>query len=505
MSGKDPLDEVIVLPGVLDPRVAGKIDNNLTLKIAPLRAERPFALLDCHDQSLRKSGCLLIETGRSLKMLQHAGPFIVQAARGNGRLPKDLPEGPVRDALQGFPPLRALMRIGEGRVETGSLTVLDDLQKTVLRGDMLVLRTPAGQVTLISLSKLRGYDCAYERMYAALTALSGPLSGVEAVFHDLYPDMEPYSSKPPVPLGHSEPAFQAANDIIRTFLGVAARNEAGVIADIDTEFLHDYRVSLRRIRSVLSLFKGVYSDAQTSALKAVFSGLMAPTGRLRDLDVYLLEKDIYFNLIPDSLHVGAQALFARFETERKAELTRLSRRFRSKIYQQQMAELAALFNTPEKLVQGIEAERGAYDYACRLIWKRYRKVCKLARAITDTTPDDDVHALRIHCKKLRYLMEFFAPLFDRRAFKAMIRPLKKLQDNLGLFNDYSVQQEALQTFIETRRGRVDAELCLAVGGLIAVLNQRQQLERARVVSNFAQFDSPKTRQLFRAQFHRAEE
>ena len=160
---------------------------------------------------------------------------------------------------------------------------------------------------------MRGYDRAFHAVCAALNTMAA--SGFEVVFASLFPGAIPYNANPDVPLGTQEPSIEVAADIIRTYLAVARQNEAGVIADIDTEFLHDYRVSLRRVRSVLSLFKGVFSPEQTDALKREFSDLMAPTGRVRDLDVYLLEKDIYFNLIPPNLHQGAEAMFAQFAKE----------------------------------------------------------------------------------------------------------------------------------------------------------------------------------------------
>ena len=46
-------------------------------------------------------------------------------------------------------------------------------------------------------------------------------------------------------------------------------------------------------------------------------------------------------------------------------------------------------------------------------------------------------------------------------------------------------------------------LALAVGGLIAVLDQRQRAERDRVIANFQSIRcSPQTRHLFRSLFHR---
>ena len=496
-----------VLPGGFDVNKFAGALNGLNPVFDASTAERAFNLLDCHDQSLRADGRLLLETNGTLHLLQSDSDVLVQDS-GKARFVQDLPDGPVRTALAGFPKLRALMAIGAGTMESSGLAVLDDLQKTQVRGNVLSLTSDKGQVALVHVQPMRGYGQAFKSVCSTLQGMATGASGVETVFQNLFPDTVPYNAKPEVQLGTKEPSIEVAVDIIRTFLAVARQNEAGVIADIDTEFLHDYRVSLRRIRSVLSLFKGVFSAKQTDALKREFSDLMAPTGRVRDLDVYLLEKDIYFNLIPPNLHPGVKAMFVQFEKERTKALTSLSKRFRSAAYERQMNDLSKLFSDTKGLEPGPNAKRGAYEYACALIWKRYRKVCKLARGMTSDTPDEIVHDLRIDCKKLRYLMEFFAPLFDKGDFKTLIKPLKKLQDNLGLFNDYSVQQEALLEFVAAQsnaQGRANAQLAMSVGGLIAVLDQRQKAERERVIANFQHFDSQDIQNLFRTLFHHKED
>ena len=43
-----------------------------------------------------------------------------------------------------------------------------------------------------------------------------------------------------------------------------------------------------------------------------------------------------------------------------------------------------------------------------LIGKRYRGVVRRGRGITSASSDESLHALRIRCKQLRYLLEFFA-------------------------------------------------------------------------------------------------
>ncbi|WP_420584204.1 CHAD domain-containing protein [Ruegeria sp.] len=500
--------EVFIVPGAFDPQGISARLRGLTIRVEASRRPQPFEILDCYDQSLRSEGRLLLQTDDTLRLLSPEGEVAQQEGTGNGKLVADLAAGPVRAALRGFPKLRALIGIAEGTVEAATFVILDDVQKTRVRGSVEFLSTNKGQASVLHVHPMRGYKPAFQTVCATLRTMAEDVDGIEPVYRILFPGLQCYNAKPEVRLGKYEPSIEVAADIIRTYLEVARQNEAGVIADIDTEFLHDYRVSLRRVRSVLSLFKGVLSPEQTADLKRQFSDLMEPTGRLRDLDVYLLEKDNFVSQIPSSLHAGAEVMFDLFAQERRQALDGLTRRLRSASYKAQMSGLAAPFADTSGLEPGLKASHGAYEYACSLIWKRYRKLCKLARGITPETPDDIVHDLRIDCKKLRYLMEFFAPLFDPKAFKTLIKPLKKLQDNLGLFNDCSVQQEALLQFLSVhsnRQGRANAQLAMAVGGLIAVLDQRQKAERDRVITNFQHFDSPDVQHLFRFLFHHKKE
>ncbi len=124
--------------------------------------------------------------------------------------------------------------------------------------------------------------------------------------------------------------------------------------------------------------------------------------------------------------------------------------------------------------------------------------------LDNETDDEEVHELRIQCKKLRYLIEFFEPLFPSRDVKTLIKPLKTLLDNLGLFNDYSVQQVSLQAFLDqhaSKGRRKDMAIASSIGALIVILHQRQLKERVRVVSSFAQFNSPDVQSRFRLLFH----
>jgi CHAD domain-containing protein len=136
------------------------------------------------------------------------------------------------------------------------------------------------------------------------------------------------------------------------------------------------------------------------------------------------------------------------------------------------------------------------------LWKAYRRVIRDGRAIGSGTPAEQLHRLRKDCKKLRYLLEFFASLYPSAHVKPMIRQLKQLLDNLGQFQDLHVQAEKLQGFARDMSAREQAELplLLAIGALIGNLLERQQAARRHFAELFAVFDEPERERRCRALF-----
>ncbi len=496
-----------ILDGSIPNNSMGEKLGNLTFEYHQTEDTTSFQLLDCFDQSIRASGQALIYADNMLMLLQADGTIISQPSPKAGGFLSEQNDGPVKKALSFVSPLRSILVVGQGKLTDIRVNAVDSEKKTHVRALLRTFQSNEmdSRMTLATLQALRGYDTAFNLMKQKIDQLGYKEEpDITSMYIRLISGYQPYNPKPVIAISKDELAFQAANDIIKTYIDVARLNEPGIIADEDSEFLHDYRVSLRKVRSVISLFKGIYSEEQTLTLKKTFSDLMSPTGRLRDLDVYLLDRKNYFDLLPDSLHDGLTIMFNLFETERNNHLKLISKHLKSSAYYKSISSLHALFSGSDDLQPGPNADHSAFIYARELIWKRYRKVCKIARAINPDTPDSEVHELRIHCKKLRYLMEFFSPMFPLKEIKSLIKALKRLQDNLGLFNDYSVQQESLQEFILTNasKGRKqDISVAKSVGALIAMLYQKQLEERAKVITNFQIFDSLSTQQQFKKLFN----
>lgn len=499
-SGIDCYHLPVAALSALTTQAVGKLTPVLT----PQNDIVPYTARDSFNQALRRSGRMLLQTGAGAKLLRADGYITEQPGANEIQFIADFPKGPVKHALADFSPLRRLLAIGSGEMQQAVLALMDDEGKTHCRACLTFLTTAKGRsAALAALQGIKGYDASLDALREHIQKLGGIAFSSGALYGQLFPTRSAYAPKPDILIASDTTAFDAANTFISTHIPLARANVPGVIADHDTEFLHDYRIQLRKIRSVLSLFKGVYDAQQTASLKTQFAALMMPTGQLRNLDVYLLEKQAYYDLVPHKLHKGLDALYGMFAERRQAEQLKLARHLRSSGHKQAMAGLAASFAQPGALKQGPNADLPAQAYARKLIWKRYRKVCKTAAAIGSDTDDAEVHALRIHCKKLRYLMEFFGPVFPQAAFKKLLKSLKGLQNNLGRFNDYSVHQASLQAILlelPQAQSPHSLEIAQSLGALIGVLHNGQLQERAKIMKNFARFNSPAIQQTFSALF-----
>ena len=145
----------------------------------------------------------------------------------------------------------------------------------------------------------------------------------------------------------------------------------------------------------------------------------------------------------------------------------------------------------------------AIDMARKIISRRYKKILKAGREITAKTPDEKLHRLRIQGKKLRYSLEFFASLFPKKEIRHVIKQLKRLQENLGDFNDLSVQQDMLHQYLKSLRlgSRRNFELATAIGGLLTNLYHEQCQIRKDFIATFSRFSSRENVTLFKKLFN----
>jgi CHAD domain-containing protein len=310
---------------------------------------------------------------------------------------------------------------------------------------------------------------------------------------------QPHSStKLGLPLHPAMPAGEAVRRILQGLLKAMAANEEGTIAARDPEFLHDFRVAVRRTRSALSQLKAVLPLPALKRFRPEFAWLGEVTGPTRDLDVFLLRFAAYRQSLPAEFHDALEP-FGRFlDDHQRTEQRRLVENLASPRYlllKKDWAEFLAgrsLQDSPP------DAGLPVSEVARRRIRKALRRALREGEAIGDDSPAEDLHELRKTCKKLRYLLEFFQSLYPPPKIAKLIQALKTLQDNLGDFQDLQVQSKALQTFADQMAAEreVPPRALLALGMLIEGLQHRQRQARDEFTGRFAAFSRKKNRRHF---------
>jgi CHAD domain-containing protein len=212
-----------------------------------------------------------------------------------------------------------------------------------------------------------------------------------------------YDTKLRLQLDPSRRADEATKQILHVLLSVVRRNEAGIIDDIDTEFLHDFRVAIRRTRAALSQIKGVFPAPVTQRFKTHFAWVGSMTNRVRDLDVYLLKEESYKAKLPESQRDAIGPLFAMLRQERARAHAALVRQLHTRKYQDIMERWEAFLAAPCDAVPDAapSAARPILKLARKRLQKKGRAVVNLGMSLHGSREDKEMHALRIECKKHR--------------------------------------------------------------------------------------------------------
>jgi len=333
----------------------------------------------------------------------------------------------------------------------------------------------------------------FDRFYADILAYEGKKPG-------------DYSNKLNLTLRPDARADEAVKYIFRRLLAIVRANEHCIQEDIDSECLHDFRVALRKTRSLLTQTRGVFPPDVTERFRKDLSDVMSVTNDLRDLDVYLLDESRYRSLIAQAeMQDALTPVFDYLHLRRNEALERVRTEIASDRYAEIMANWRTFVESPSPKKPPKDAPRAAMSIlalAQARIYKRYRRMLKDGRAALASGDPKDLHALRIDGKKLRYLLEFFASLYPPDQIKTLIVQLKRLQDNLGKFNDLSVQQDYLHAYLESldKGSRVEVLNAAAIGGLLARLHEHHQQVRRAFARTFSRFNTPETQNIFHQLF-----
>ena len=202
----------------------------------------------------------------------------------------------------------------------------------------------------------------------------------------------------------------------------------------DDEALHDLRVNLRKTRSLIKIFSGVFDERLCERFLRNFKILADMTNQKRDLDVFYAflkrqKRAVQIaEFIKDAGSLRGAQIAEAFKDEANVGFLRdweLFLREDSDFYD------GALANSDLKRVC---AQRSR-----ALLVGLQRKI----RALNEESANECFHKIRIELKRARYVFEYFAQIFSIYGLQKYASKLKSEQETFGALQDRDVWLEIL--------------------------------------------------------------
>ena len=206
------------------------------------------------------------------------------------------------------------------------------------------------------------------------------------------------------------------------------RLKSDYLQDHDEEILHNLRVNLRKVRSLLKIFNGVFDEKVTLFFGENFKILANSTNKKRDLDIFLgfLSEQKHAN---ELIYFVQKALNLEYENVKSYLGDEENYAF--------LKEWEIFLNEGEfyrsKLFDVSLSRLGSFKLRTLLFLAQKR-----LKSLDQDCPNESFHKIRIELKKVRYTYEFLSEIFYFDGLKKYEERLKDMQEIFGALQDYDV-------------------------------------------------------------------
>jgi CHAD domain-containing protein len=269
-------------------------------------------------------------------------------------------------------------------------------------------------------------------------------------------------------------------------------HDPGVRTGEDPEALHDMRVATRRLRAALHTFAGGMPPRLHARMTEELKWLGRLLGGVRDLDVQLAKLNGFTAAAPAGFRPALRRLHAYVEGERTRRRVAMlagldtARYFRLLIQLERFAYSRVAKRPRQGTAQAAIATAGR-----RAIKRAFRRLTKRGAKIQAVPRPEDLHALRIRAKRLRYLLEFLQELTGKSG-RRLIKYLTTLQDLLGSYHDAVVGADAVRTYVESPGPPLPPASMVALGALVASELRLAEQKRADFENTWRRFTRKRT-------------
>lgn len=373
----------------------------------------------------------------------------------------DVPDSRLRQRLVMLIEDLPLTPVCQVRVRTQSLRILDQLGKTTVRlivEEHRPVERMAGFAAdrRVWIHPLTGYRkaakqvagwCGTQELVPTAVGFHQQLLGTARR------SPGKYSAKRPVRFGPEVSVDRAVRRVLRLLLAMLRYNESGMRRTDEAVYVHDFRVAVRRARALIGQTRSVFPAAATEHFRKTLTRLGRMTSDIRDLDAFILAEDAYterLSIQSPQYHAAdgeplelLQQLYAFLRQQRRDCHRRLTAQLEKHWYRAALEKWQALAAEPAQPTQPVTEVK---DFIHERVLDQCRALAGVPAARLVQANDEELHALRIDCKKVRYLIDSFIDSLPDKPAQRTLKRLKRVQRRLGAIQDLSVQQVLIGRF-----------------------------------------------------------
>lgn len=284
------------------------------------------------------------------------------------------------------------------------------------------------------------------------------------------PSEEPWVKSAGVILSEDMTAEEALITLFLAVLRQVRLNEEYAIQTGAPEAVHQLRVGLRRLRSVLQVYKKVLPERDYRRFNRGLKWITDRGGAVRDWDVFM---DQRLGPVQTRFHDmdSLQTLREHAESQRSRAQASLTRALRSTRYARLLIDVGEWIHERQWREQPVTEDSAALfspvrEFASARLEERYHKLCKKGAHFAELS-EHKRHRMRIALKKLRYASEFFGSLYKKKDVERFVKRLKALQETLGSLNDIANLPAMSEALLGKPSPNQDKEALSYASGLLA--------------------------------------
>jgi inorganic triphosphatase YgiF len=233
-----------------------------------------------------------------------------------------------------------------------------------------------------------------------------------------------------------------------------AVNDSVFLATHSPEAVHQMRVAMRRLSSLISFFGRMFSKQERATLRAEIRRVFNRLGAARDLDIV---QDA-LGKCEASKHLSV--VRANIRRKRGAVYAQVVAMLGSRRFCLRMLDLLAFieqgsWTRSDDSTRGVLGRQRLRTSATRILQRQWERLCEFDRV--SHLRAKNRHRLRIQAKAFRYGCEFFGDLFSgiKRGHRRdnLLASVSALQDGLGELNDLATVRNLLGTLAGRRKAR----------------------------------------------------